>query len=220
MSGSPVTSSTTRSGSRSAEFAGVLQETLDRNGARGLAAVASAGWWRAHSAHYDDTVRALRCPGHHHSASRADGGDRRRPERRSRDGRGGRDGYGRSGEPAHRRCGRGYGGHPDGARSPSRRRGVRPVVGAGLVRGRRRSRLVAPADPYDYGGVVPADAMGGGPRPPMQFEPETDQYERGAGDARSPCSSLAWSSSFWRSRWPCGLCCAITRAPRRRHRPP
>ena len=36
---------------------------------------------------------------------------------------------------------------------------------------------VAPADPYDYPGTATTDAMGG-PRPPMQFvEPETDQYE-------------------------------------------
>ncbi len=36
---------------------------------------------------------------------------------------------------------------------------------------------VAPSDPYDYPGAAATDAMGG-PRPPMQFvEPETDRYE-------------------------------------------
>ena len=36
---------------------------------------------------------------------------------------------------------------------------------------------VAPSDPYDYPGAATTDAMGG-PRPQMQFvEPETDQYE-------------------------------------------
>ena len=36
---------------------------------------------------------------------------------------------------------------------------------------------VAPTDPYDYPGAATTDAMGG-PRPQMQFvEPETDQYE-------------------------------------------
>ena len=36
--------------------------------------------------------------------------------------------------------------------------------------------VVAPTDPYDYAGVAATDAMGG-PRPPMQFEPATDHYE-------------------------------------------
>jgi hypothetical protein len=36
--------------------------------------------------------------------------------------------------------------------------------------------VVAPTDPYDYGGAAATDAMGG-PRPQMQFEPETGPYE-------------------------------------------
>jgi hypothetical protein len=38
--------------------------------------------------------------------------------------------------------------------------------------------VVAPMDPYDYGGAASTDAMGG-PRPQMQFEPETGPYEAG-----------------------------------------
>jgi Hsp70 protein len=46
---------------------------------------------------------------------------------------------------------------------------------------------VAPSDPYDYPGAGATDAMGG-PRPPMQFvEPETDQYQA---DRRRPMGVL------------------------------
>ena len=47
--------------------------------------------------------------------------------------------------------------------------------------------IVAPTDPYDYGGAATTDAMGG-PRPQMQFEPETGPYE--ADKRRTPFGLL------------------------------
>ncbi len=47
--------------------------------------------------------------------------------------------------------------------------------------------VVAVTDPYDYAGAASTDAMGG-PRPPMHFEPETESYEEAG--KRSPFALL------------------------------
>ncbi|WNG91132.1 Hsp70 family protein [Mycobacterium sp. ITM-2016-00318] len=48
--------------------------------------------------------------------------------------------------------------------------------------------VVAVTDPYDYAGAAGTDAMGAGPRPLMQFEPETENYEEAG--KRSPFALL------------------------------
>jgi cytoskeletal protein RodZ len=49
--------------------------------------------------------------------------------------------------------------------------------------------VVAPTDPYDYGGAAATDAMGG-PRPPMQFEPATGPYDSGTAKRTMPFGLL------------------------------
>ena len=116
------------------EFAGALQETLDRNGARsGSRRRRIRGRRCPHPAHHDDAVRALRCAGHHHPAARTDRGDRRRPAGRPRNRRRGRDGHGRSGAPPTAAAAAAVDGHPDGAGSPLGGRWVGATVGVGLV---------------------------------------------------------------------------------------
>ena len=162
------------------DFAGVLQETLDRNGARGLAAVASAGGGAriplittTLSEHFGVPVITTAQP----ELTSAIGGGL---TRRSRDRRGGRDRHGRSGElrppprpPRH-------GGHPDGAGSPWRRGGVRPARRGwpGL-----RPTTFPMSSPRQIRTTTAArrpPTRWAAPRPQMQFEPETDQYQADA----------------------------------------
>ena len=161
------------------EFAGVLQETLERNGARGLAAVASAGGGAriplittTLSEHFGVPVSTTAHP----ELTAAIGGGLTAVRGTAEDG------ATALAEAVSPPTAAAAAAMAATQMAPE----VHPGdVGAGPSSGLAWSEaddvpdLVAPADPYDYGGVVPADAMGGGPRPPMRFEPETDQYVAG-----------------------------------------
>jgi hypothetical protein len=160
------------------EFAGALQETLDRNGVRGLAAVASAGGGAriplittTLSEHFGAPVVTLPQP----ELTSAIGGGLA-AARGTLDA--GATAMAQAVSP------------PTAAAAAVGAAGaatqMAPEVGAADYGAGPSSGLawseaddapdVVPAtDPYDYGGG-PTDAMGG-PRPPMQFEPETDQYQ-------------------------------------------
>jgi hypothetical protein len=170
-----------------AEFASLLQETLDRNGARGLAAVASTGGGArvplvttTLSEHFG--VPVVTTP---------------HPELTSAIGGGLNAAHGMADGDATAMA---------GAVSPPTAAAAAAVgatqmapevhpddMGSGGSAGLAWSEaddvpdVVAPADPYDYAGMANTDAMGG-PRPQMQFEPETGQYE--AERRRSPFALL------------------------------
>ena len=172
------------------EFAGVVQETLDRNGARGLAAVASAGGGAriplittTLSEHFGVPVITTSQPeltaaigaGLNAARGTAEEGATAMAEAVS---------------PPTAMAAAAMGAtqmapevHPDD-------------VGSGASSGLAWSEadevpdVVAVTDPYEYspyGGGASTDAMGG-PRPQMQFEPETGQHEAGGG--RSPFALL------------------------------
>ncbi len=117
-----------------ADFAGVLQDTLDRNGVRSgdLVAVASAGGGARMPLITTTLSEHFGVPVITTAAAGTDVGDRRRPAgrpRRHRRGHGA-DGRGRS---ADRGGGRRRGGHADGAGGPPGGHGVELAPGAGLV---------------------------------------------------------------------------------------
>ncbi len=159
-----------------ADFAGTLAETLDRSGARGLAAVATAGGGArvplvttTLSEHFG--VPVVTTP--HPELTSAIGG-----------GLSAARGMGEEGATAMAEA---MGpptaaaaaaaaatqmapeAHPDGY-------GPGPSSGLAWSEADDVPDVVASTDPYDYSGGATPGAVGG-PRPPMQFEPETDQYE-------------------------------------------
>ena len=157
------------------DFAGALQETLDRNGARGLAAVATAGGGAriplittALSEHFG--VPVITTP---------------QPELTSAIGGGLHAARGTAEEGATALAEAVA--PPTAAAAAVAATQMAPEIhgddmGSGGSSGLAWSEaddvpdVVAPTDPYDYGGAAATDAMGG-PRPPMQFEPETGPYE-------------------------------------------
>ncbi len=163
------------------DFVGALQDVLDRNGARGLAAVASTGG-SARIPLFTTTlseyfgVPVITTP---------------QPELISAIGGGlsAARGLGEEGATAMAAAV----GPPTAAAAvaatqmapevPSDDYGAGPSSGLAWSEADDVPDVVAPTDPYDYAGVAGTDAMGG-PRPQMQFEPETDHYE--AARRRSP----------------------------------
>ncbi len=159
------------------DFAGALRETLDRNGARGLAAVATAGGGArvplittTLSEHFGVPVITTAQP----ELTSAIGGGLQAAR--------GTDELGATAladavAP------------PTAAAAAVAATQMAPEVhgdemGSGGSSGLAWSEaddvpdVVALTDPYDYGGAATTDAMGG-PRPQMQFEPETGPYEAG-----------------------------------------
>jgi hypothetical protein len=172
------------------EFAGVLQETLDRNGARGLAAVASAGGGAriplittTLSEHFGVPVITTSQP----ELTAAIGGGLNAARGTAEEGA---TAMAEAVSPPTAMAAAAMGAtqmapevHPDD-------------MGSGASSGLAWSEadevpdVVAVTDPYEYapyGGGATTDAMGG-PRPQMQFEPETGQHE--AGGRRSPFALL------------------------------
>ena len=167
------------------DFAGAVQETLDRNGARGLAAVATAGGGArvplittTLSEHFG--VPVITTP---------------QPELTSAIGGGLQAARGTAdlGATAMAEAVA----PPTAAAAAVAATQMAPEVyaddmGSGGSSGLAWSEaddvpdVVALTDPYDYGSAAHTDAMGG-PRPQMQFEPETDQYQAGK---RSPFGLL------------------------------
>ena len=168
------------------DFAGALQETLDRNGARGLAAVASAGGGArvplittTLSEHFG--VPVITTP---------------QPELTSAIGGGLHAARGTAEEGATALAEAVA--PPTAAAAAVAATQMAPEIhGDELAPGGSSGLawseaddvpdIVAPTDPYDYGGVATTDAMGG-PRPQMQFEPETGPYE--ADKRRTPFGLL------------------------------
>lgn len=164
------------------DFAGTLQETLDRNGARGLAAVASVGGGArvplvttTLSEHFGVPVVTTPQP----ELTSAIGG-----------GLSAARGMGEEGATAMAAAMSPPTAAAAAAAATQMAAEVHPdEYGSGPSSGLAWSEaddvpdVVASTDPYDYGGGAATDAMGG-PRPQMQFEPETDQYE--ADQRRSP----------------------------------
>ncbi|WP_123025083.1 Hsp70 family protein [Mycolicibacterium stellerae] len=156
-------------------FAGALQETLDRNGARGLAAVASVGGGArvplittTLSEHFGVPVITTAHP----ELTSAIGGGLRAARGTAEEGA---TALAEAVAP------------PTAAAAAVAATQMAPEVhadelGSGGSSGLAWSEaddvpdVVAPTDPYDYGGAAATDAMGG-PRPQMQFEPETGPYE-------------------------------------------
>ncbi len=160
------------------DFAAVVQETLDRHGARGLAAVATAGGGAriplittTLSEHFGVPVVTTPQP----ELSAAVGGGNVAVR-----------GADQQGATAMAQAVA----PPTAAAAALGATQMAPEVhpddvGAGASSGLAWSEadevpdVVAVTDPYDYAGGYGAagtDAIGG-PRPPMQFEPETDRYE-------------------------------------------
>ncbi len=201
------------------EFAGVLQETLDRNGARGLAAVASAGGGAriplittTLSEHFGVPVITTAHP----ELTAAIGGGLNAVRETAEEGA---TALAEAVSPPTAAAAAAMAATQMAPKSiqatwgPARRRGwpgPRPTTFP--ISSHRPTRTTTAAWFRPMRWVADRVRRCGSNRRPTSTSR--------AGDARSPCSSLAWSLSFWRSRWPCGLCCAITRAPRRRHRPP
>ncbi len=167
------------------DFAGVVQETLDRNGARGLAAVATAGGGArvplittTLSEHFGVPVITTPQP----ELTAAIGGGLQAAR--------GTDDLGATAMAEAVAP-------PTAAAAAVAATQMAPEVlpddmGSGGSSGLAWSEaddvpdVVAPTDPYDYGGTATTDAMGG-PRPQMQFEPETEPVRaRQADDAVRP----------------------------------
>ena len=158
------------------DFAGVVQETLDRNGARGLAAVATAGGGArvplittTLSEHFGVPVITTPQP----ELTAAIGGGLQAAR--------GTDDLGATA------MAEAVAPPTAAAAAAVAATQMAPEVlpddmGSGGSSGLAWSEaddvpdVVAPTDPYDYGGTASTDAMGG-PRPQMQFEPETGPYE-------------------------------------------
>lgn len=159
------------------DFAGAVRETLDRSGARGLAAVASAGGGArvplvtaTLSEHFGVPVITIPQP----ELTSAIGGGLQAAR-----------GTAETGATALAEAVA----PPTAAAAAVAATQMAPQVhrdelGSGGSSGLAWSEaddvpdVVAPTDPYDYAGAATTDAMGG-PRPQMQFEPETGQYEPG-----------------------------------------
>ena len=157
------------------DFAGALQETLDRNGSRGLAAVASTGGGArvplittTLSEHFGVPVITTPQP----ELTPAIGGGLQAAR--------GTDELGATAMAEAVAP-------PTAAAAAVAATQMAPEIhgdpmGSGGSSGLAWSEaddvpdVVAPTDPYDYGGAAATDAMGG-PRPQMQFEPETGPYE-------------------------------------------
>jgi actin-like ATPase involved in cell morphogenesis len=168
------------------DFAGALQETLDRNGVRALAAVASAGGGAriplittTLSEHFGVPVVTTAQP----ELTAAIGGGLNAARGTAEEGA---TALAEALSP------------PAAAAAAVAATQMAPEVhpddmGAGPSSGLAWSEaddvpdLVASTDQYDYAGAAPTDGMAG-PRPPMRFEPETDQYE--AERRRSPFALL------------------------------
>ena len=168
------------------DFAGALQQTLDRNGARGLAAVASAGGGArvplittTLSEHFGVPVITTPQP----ELTSAIGGGLHAARVTAEEGA---TALAEAVAP------------PTAAAAAVAATQMAPEIhGDELASGGSSGLawseaddipdIVAPTDPYDYGGAATTDAMGG-PRPQMQFEPETGPYE--ADKRRTPFGLL------------------------------
>ncbi|OBK72937.1 Hsp70 family protein [Mycobacterium sp. 1274761.0] len=169
-----------------ADFVGVLQETLDRDGARGLAAVASVGGGSriplittTLSEHFGVPV----ITGPHPELTAAIGGGLTAA-------RGvadvGATAMAEALSPPTAAAAAAVVAtqmapevHPDAA-------GSAPSSGLAWSEADDVPDVVPVTDPYDYAGAASTDAMGG-PRPPMYFEPETQHSEA---DGRRPYALL------------------------------
>jgi hypothetical protein len=170
-----------------AEFAGTVQETLDRNGARGLAAVASTGGGAriplittTLSEHFGVPVITTAHP----ELTAAIGGGINAARGTAEEGA---TAMAEAVSPPTAAAAAAMGAtqmapevHPDdmGSGAPS---------GLAWSEADEVPDVVAVTDPYDYPGAASTDAMGG-PRPPMHFEPETENYEEAG--KRSPFALL------------------------------
>src|SRR4051794_8249829 len=171
-----------------ADFAGVLQETLDRNGARGLAAVASAGGsarvplvTTTLSEHFGVPVITTPQP----ELTSAIGGGLHAAR-----------GTAVEGSTALAQAVAPPTAAAAAVVATQMAREVHPDdMGSGASSGLAWSEaddvpdVVAPTDPYDYGGAAATDAMGG-PRPQMQFEPATGPYDSGTAKRTMPFGLL------------------------------
>jgi hypothetical protein len=169
------------------EFAGAVQETLDRNGARGLAAVASAGGGAriplittTLSEHFGVPVITTAQP----ELTSAIGGGINAARGTAEEGA---TAMAEAVSPPTAAAAAALGATQ---MAPE----VHPVdMGSGASSGLAWSEadevpdVVAVTDPYDYAGAAGTDAMDG-PRPQMQFEPETGPYEQPG--KRSPFALL------------------------------
>jgi hypothetical protein len=160
------------------DFAGALQETLDRNGARNLAAVASTGGGAriplittTLSEHFGVPVITT---GHPELTSAIGGG--LTAARAMADE--GATAMAEAMSPATAVAAAALGATQMAPEVHPEDMGAGPSSGLAWSEADDIPDVVAPTDPYDYSGMTPTDAMGG-PRPQMQFEPETEQYQAG-----------------------------------------
>jgi hypothetical protein len=170
-----------------AEFAGAVQETLDRNGARGLAAVASTGGGARIPLITTTLSERFGVPvitTAHPELTAAIGGGINAARGTAEEGA---TAMAEAVNPPTAAAAAALGAtqmapevHPDdmGAGAPS---------GLAWSEADEIPDVVAVTDPYDYAGAASTDAMGG-PRPPMHFEPETENYE--VAGKRSPFAML------------------------------
>ncbi|HKV21738.1 MAG TPA: Hsp70 family protein [Mycobacterium sp.] len=172
-----------------AEFAGAVQETLDRNGARGLAAVASIGGGAriplittTLSEHFGVPVVTTPQP----ELTAAIGGGLNAIRGTAEEGATAMAEALSPPTAAAPAAAAAMGAtqmapevHPDDMGASS---------GLAWSEADEVPDVVAVTDPYDYAGVASTDAVGGGPRPLMQFEPETEGYQ--PADKRSPFALL------------------------------
>jgi hypothetical protein len=168
-----------------AEFAGAVQETVDRSGVRGLAAVASTGGGAriplittTLSEHFG--VPVVTTPQPELTAAIGGGLDAVRGTAQE-----GATAMAEALSPPTAAAAAAMGAtqmapevHPGD---------MGPSSGLAWSEADEVPDVAAVTDPYDYAGPAGTDPMGGGPRPLMQFEPETQGYQE---NKRSPFALL------------------------------